>query len=64
MLSNAALKEVTFDDRLISQSMDQKTGIIIYEDNHKLRASLCMLTEGFEDSEVVGNFPNCNHVIH
>lgn len=44
--------------------MDHRTRIIIYEDNHKLRASLCMLIEGLEDFEVVGNFPNCNHVIH
>lgn len=44
--------------------MEDKTRILIYEDNNKLRASLSMLIEGLEDFEVVGNFPNCHHVMN
>lgn len=44
--------------------MEHKTRIIIYEDNHKLRDSLCLLINGLEDYEVVGNFANCNHLMH
>lgn len=44
--------------------MDNKTKILIYEDNHKLRDSLRMLIEGLETYEIVGSFPHCNHVIH
>lgn len=42
--------------------MERKSRIIIYEDNHKLRNSLCMLLEGLEDYEIAGSFPNCNHL--
>lgn len=44
--------------------MDRKIRLLIYEDNHKLRQSLCMLIGGLEDYVVVGNFSNCNHVMH
>jgi DNA-binding NarL/FixJ family response regulator len=44
--------------------MEHKTRIIIYEDNHKLRRSLCMLLDGLEDYDVVGNFANCSHLMH
>lgn len=44
--------------------MEHKTRVVIYEDNHKLRSSLCMLIEGLDGFEVVGSFPNCNHVIN
>lgn len=42
--------------------MELKSRIIIYEDNHKLRNSLCMLLEELEDYEIAGSFPNCNHL--
>lgn len=44
--------------------MESKTRLLIYEDNAKLRQSLCMLINGQQDYEVVGGFPNCNHVMN
>lgn len=37
--------------------------ILIFEDNEKLRKSLCLLVEGEKDYTVVGDYPNCENVI-
>ena len=42
--------------------MEPKMRLLIYEDNPKLRQSLRMLIDGLDQYEVLGDFPNCNHV--
>jgi len=40
-----------------------ETRILIFEDNDKLRDSLCVLLGGMKDYSIVGDFPNCENVL-